>query len=45
MPALFVLSVILGYNYERCGRLYPPVLIHALFNSVFILNALTGSCP
>lgn len=35
-PPLFVLSVVLGYNYERCGRLYPPILIHALFNGLNI---------
>lgn len=36
MPALFVLAVVMGYNYERCGRLGPAILIHALFNSVNI---------
>jgi len=34
MPALFALGIALGYNYERCGRLYPAILIHALFNAV-----------
>jgi membrane protease YdiL (CAAX protease family) len=34
MGALFALSVVLGYNYERSGRLYAPILIHALFNAV-----------
>ncbi len=34
MPALFALAVALGYNYERCGRLGPSILIHALFNAV-----------
>ena len=39
-PALFVLGVVLGYNYERTGRLLAPILIHALFNGVTIVNAL-----
>jgi len=34
MPALFALSVALGYNYERCGRLWPSMLLHGLFNAV-----------
>ncbi len=37
---LFVLSIVLGYNYERCGRLYPVFLIHAVFNAINIANAL-----
>lgn len=40
MPALFALSVVLGYNYERCGRLYAPILIHVIFNGVSILSEL-----
>ena len=35
MGAIFALSVCLGYNYERTGRLYPAMLIHAIFNAVF----------
>ena len=34
LPSLFALSVALGYNYERTGRLYAPILIHAVFNAV-----------
>jgi membrane protease YdiL (CAAX protease family) len=37
IPAIFALGVVLGYNYERCGRMYPSVLIHSIFNLVFIL--------
>ncbi|MBN1943071.1 MAG: CPBP family intramembrane metalloprotease [Phycisphaerae bacterium] len=37
VPALFVLGLVLGYNYERCGRLGPVVLIHALFNGIMVL--------
>lgn len=33
LPALFVLSTVMGYNYERCGRLWPAILTHALFNA------------
>ena len=40
MPAIFALSMVLGYNYERSGRLLAPILIHALFNGVFILEML-----
>lgn len=36
LPALLVLSLVLGYNYERTGRLVAPILIHAMFNAVFI---------
>ena len=36
-PPLFALSVALGYNYERCGRLWPAILIHMLFNGVNII--------
>jgi membrane protease YdiL (CAAX protease family) len=33
-PALAVLGLVLGYNYERTGRLMAPIIIHALFNGV-----------
>jgi len=36
IPALAALGIALGYNYERCGRLYPSMLLHALFNAVNI---------
>ncbi len=36
IPALFALSVAMGYNYERCGRLWPAILIHMIFNGVMI---------
>lgn len=42
LPALFILSVVLGYNYERTGRLTPPIIIHGVFNGVFILWTLLG---
>jgi len=40
MPTLFVLSIVLGYNYERCGRLVPSILIHMLFNAVNVAECL-----
>ena len=43
VAALFVLGVVLGYNYERTGRLYPVILIHAAFNAVAILATLTST--
>lgn len=33
-PALFILSLGLGYSYERQGTLLAPILIHALFNAI-----------
>jgi membrane protease YdiL (CAAX protease family) len=38
LPALFALSIVLGYNYERCGRLVPSVLIHVFFNGVAMVE-------
>jgi len=34
MPPIFVLSLCLGYVYERTGNLWAPIVIHAMFNSV-----------
>jgi membrane protease YdiL (CAAX protease family) len=36
VPALFALGVVLGYNYERSGRLWPAIVVHMLFNGVMI---------
>lgn len=33
-PALFALSVCLGYSYEKSGSLMRPIFIHAIFNAV-----------
>lgn len=33
MPALFVLSLVLGLSYERTGRLGVPIVAHACFNA------------
>lgn len=40
MPPLFVLAVCFGYVYERTGKLWAPILMHALFNATSILLAL-----
>lgn len=40
MPSLFVLAVVMGYNYERCGRLWPAILIHMIFNGVSVAGYL-----
>jgi len=40
---LFVFAIALGYNYERTGRLWASILMHALFNLVFLIGALTQS--
>ena len=34
IPSLLALALVLGYNYERTGRLTSPILIHAIFNAV-----------
>jgi len=39
-PALFVLSLCLGYSYEKSGSLFRPIFIHSLFNGLSILAAL-----
>lgn len=40
MPALFLLGIVLGYNYERTGRLTGPIIAHALFNGLTISSLL-----
>jgi membrane protease YdiL (CAAX protease family) len=42
LPAIFALGIVLGYNYERSGRLVAPILIHALFNAVSVAVSLAG---
>ncbi len=39
-PALFVLSLCLGYSYEKSGSLFRPIFIHSLFNALSITAAL-----
>lgn len=40
MPPLFVLACCFGYVYERTGKLWAPILMHALFNATSIALAL-----
>lgn len=40
-PALFALSVCLGYSYEKNGSLFRPIFIHMFFNLINILAALS----
>jgi len=42
-PALFVLSVCLGYAYEKSGSLFRPIFIHAFFNAASVAAALSQS--
>jgi membrane protease YdiL (CAAX protease family) len=39
-PILFVLSMAIGYSYEKSGSLFRPILIHSLFNAASITAAL-----
>lgn len=39
-PSLFVLSLCIGYSYEKSGSLLRPVFIHAIFNAISIISAL-----
>lgn len=45
VPAMILFGVILGYNYERCGRLYPCILAHAAFNAINMTISLTAPAP
>lgn len=38
-PTLFVLSMCMGYAYEKSGSLFRPIFIHAIFNAISILAA------
>ncbi len=38
--AIFVLSLGIGYSYERSGSLWRPILIHVFFNTTNVLAAL-----
>jgi len=41
-PPIFVLSLCLGYAYERTGNLWTSITIHALFNSISTAVFLSG---
>lgn len=40
IPAIFVLGLGLGYLYERTGRLWPAIVMHALFNGIALTQTL-----
>jgi len=40
-PALFVLSLCMGYSYEKSGSLFRPIFIHAFFNATSVISNLT----
>jgi len=37
-PVLFILSMAIGYSYEKSGSLFRPVFIHMLFNASAIIT-------
>jgi membrane protease YdiL (CAAX protease family) len=39
-PALFVLSLCMGYAYEKSGSLLRPIFIHSLFNATSVIGTL-----
>jgi membrane protease YdiL (CAAX protease family) len=39
--ALFALSICLGYTYEKSGSLFRAIFVHALFNGMSVLAALS----
>ena len=39
-PALFTLSMCIGYSYEKSGSLLRPIIIHSLFNATSIIVTL-----
>lgn len=40
-PVLFVLSLCLGYAYEKSGSLVRPIVIHAMFNGIMVLSTMS----
>jgi membrane protease YdiL (CAAX protease family) len=40
-PPLFLLSVCIGYAYERTGNLWVAIIIHAGFNAFNVINVWT----
>ncbi|MBE0536930.1 MAG: CPBP family intramembrane metalloprotease [Phycisphaerae bacterium] len=42
-PAIFMLSLGMGYAYERSGSLFRPIFIHIIFNTSNVVAALLAS--
>jgi membrane protease YdiL (CAAX protease family) len=40
---LMLFAAMLGYNYERTGKLLSPIIAHAIFNAVFLLTGPGGT--
>jgi membrane protease YdiL (CAAX protease family) len=45
LPPLFILSLGLGWCYEKTGRLLAPMVLHGLFNAGNLALALGASGP
>ncbi|MDD5458165.1 MAG: CPBP family intramembrane metalloprotease [Phycisphaerae bacterium] len=43
LPAIFVLSLCLGYAYEKSGSLLRSIFIHAMFNATAVIGTLLGA--
>ena len=43
IPSLLVLAIVLGYLYERSGRLVAPMVLHGLFNMANMISVLGGA--
>jgi membrane protease YdiL (CAAX protease family) len=39
-PSLFILSLCIGYSYEKSGSLFRPIFIHATFNAISVISTL-----
>jgi membrane protease YdiL (CAAX protease family) len=44
-PALFILSMGIGYSYEKSGLMFRPIFFHAIFNAVSVIAALLAAQP
>ncbi|MHC4216494.1 MAG: CPBP family glutamic-type intramembrane protease [Planctomycetota bacterium] len=42
-PALFMLSMCLGYAYEKSGSIIRPIFIHIIFNAIRIITAINNA--
>ncbi|MCE5277062.1 MAG: type II CAAX endopeptidase family protein [Planctomycetaceae bacterium] len=42
VPAMLVFGMALGYQYERTGRLWASIVMHLLFNAVFVTATMTA---
>ncbi len=40
---IFLLAIVLGYNYERTGRLWSSIVIHMIFNGINVMSTLLNT--